>query len=654
MAYAIYEDFPLAKNEIRLIRILPAKSPDDPLVCEPVVANLGCVPDYVCLSYTWGGNKLDHTVTFSQSRFPVPVTSSCFDALSNLRRIGIRTVWIDQLSINQANNSERNHQVQMMRWIYQEAQTVYVWLSLRMAPAILPLSLRTETLSWLNQSPLPLKSKIARAFGRSPKIPERPKISIVIENKLLRAATLAACVVALCNQEHDATSMQIQTLKNDDGWRALASVLQRPYFARRWVIQEIIASQSVTVLSEDHACSLDIFIECLAVMKSGQAWKRTPKLPRLLEDFRRYVDYTPMSALGYNLPIVKQIRDVLAASGEVPLMWLLHVCDGTQVSQFHDAVYAVASMTSTHGSLPPPRYDLSLDEVLLEYAQYIVEQGYGVAMIEDAGISKHRSTTPSWVPNWPRGNGDSLKRRWYAAKSTVMPATDMRPSPSSGSTAFLLSPDRLRLSMVAVMLDPVVLTTVNRQNTHPLTLENRKHFASDILEQLNQYEVVSTDELQQVARRMRPVVKQFVRELFEAYQKEEKIFDFQTSLVVYLSVIYMFKYLPAPGIKAIDELSSDISDALSFLGTRSSKLLPMEGYEVCFTERGHIGLVPDTSRRGDRVIFCKGMWNSMLVRYVEGSYPGAWIVVGDAFFLPWEEVLGTSSPDLVPTWITLV
>lgn len=131
--------FFLPENEIRLIRILPAESDNDPLVCELAVANLATVQDYICLSYTWGGHSLDDTVTFSQSRLPVPVTSRCFDALSALRRIGVHTVWIDQLSIDQANISESSHQIQLMRWIYQKDHTVYVWLSLRMAPAV-PLS----------------------------------------------------------------------------------------------------------------------------------------------------------------------------------------------------------------------------------------------------------------------------------------------------------------------------------------------------------------------------------------------------------------------------------------------------------------------------------------------------------------------------------
>jgi hypothetical protein len=39
-----------------------------------------------------------------------------------------RYIWIDALSIDQANNKERNHQVKMMRKIYQEASKVLVWI----------------------------------------------------------------------------------------------------------------------------------------------------------------------------------------------------------------------------------------------------------------------------------------------------------------------------------------------------------------------------------------------------------------------------------------------------------------------------------------------------------------------------------------------
>jgi len=74
MAFAIYEDFSLGAEEICLVRLLPAESHHEPLLCELAVANQAAVPDYICLSYTWGAQRLGRTVLFSilGSRFLLP------------------------------------------------------------------------------------------------------------------------------------------------------------------------------------------------------------------------------------------------------------------------------------------------------------------------------------------------------------------------------------------------------------------------------------------------------------------------------------------------------------------------------------------------------------------------------------------------------
>lgn len=122
------------------------------------------------------------------------------------------------------------------------------------------------------------KSFLRRAFRWSRKIPDISEISFIVQNELLQAATLAACLVATCNQESDATPAQIRILKNAEGWRALATVLRLPYFRRKWIIQEIFASQNVVVLSEDHTCDLKIFTDCLSLMTSRGPLKRVPDL----------------------------------------------------------------------------------------------------------------------------------------------------------------------------------------------------------------------------------------------------------------------------------------------------------------------------------------------------------------------------------------
>jgi len=60
---------------------------------------------------------------------PVPVAVSLYDALIAVRRKREATfVWVDALSIDQANSEERSSQVRLMGYIYSRAMHVAIWL----------------------------------------------------------------------------------------------------------------------------------------------------------------------------------------------------------------------------------------------------------------------------------------------------------------------------------------------------------------------------------------------------------------------------------------------------------------------------------------------------------------------------------------------
>jgi hypothetical protein len=84
-------------------------------------------PAYVALSYTWGRKERYDDINLNGIRFPVGKSLWQFLHHMRLRNKQI-TLWIDAICINQSNVKERNHQVQMMRQIYSNAQSVSVWL----------------------------------------------------------------------------------------------------------------------------------------------------------------------------------------------------------------------------------------------------------------------------------------------------------------------------------------------------------------------------------------------------------------------------------------------------------------------------------------------------------------------------------------------
>jgi hypothetical protein len=85
--------------------------------------------EFQTLSYVWGERNPETLKTVEVSGHPVRVTPNLFAALQRLRHpTKTRTIWIDQLCINQQDNGERASQVAMMREIYKKSSGCIVWL----------------------------------------------------------------------------------------------------------------------------------------------------------------------------------------------------------------------------------------------------------------------------------------------------------------------------------------------------------------------------------------------------------------------------------------------------------------------------------------------------------------------------------------------
>jgi hypothetical protein len=121
----------LGGDSIRLLRLMPHEDEAADIQCELFEYSLpnSCERThmYDALSYVWGNpaEKLPifiHTDSFD-------VTVNLHAALSHLRNHSIeRILWIDAICINQANQEEKQYQIQSMAKIYGQANRVIVWL----------------------------------------------------------------------------------------------------------------------------------------------------------------------------------------------------------------------------------------------------------------------------------------------------------------------------------------------------------------------------------------------------------------------------------------------------------------------------------------------------------------------------------------------
>jgi hypothetical protein len=174
--------------------------------------------EYEALSWCWGTESNDHAIMIHRGKgiYRFAATRELSLALKYLRLSNRdRTLWIDAICINQKNHEERNHQVQMMSMIYSLAKQVCVWLG-----------------EDNDDSTTAIK---------------------FIEDEIMKL------------ENFDSIS---SNRKNALKWQSLLMLMQRPWFRRRWVVQEIALAQDATVYCgqdqlpwKNFAVAVELFVE---------------------------------------------------------------------------------------------------------------------------------------------------------------------------------------------------------------------------------------------------------------------------------------------------------------------------------------------------------------------------------------------------------
>ncbi|KAH7091149.1 heterokaryon incompatibility protein-domain-containing protein, partial [Paraphoma chrysanthemicola] len=129
-----YEPLQKSHDEVRLLRISPTEKKDHAALytCEIAVFDLDSAPAYIALSYAWGGTSRPIPLRIAQDGL-LSIGQNlhdffCHFATNKYNKKHRPWVWVDQVSIDQTNVLERNHQVQLMSRIYIQSCLVLMWL----------------------------------------------------------------------------------------------------------------------------------------------------------------------------------------------------------------------------------------------------------------------------------------------------------------------------------------------------------------------------------------------------------------------------------------------------------------------------------------------------------------------------------------------
>jgi hypothetical protein len=157
---------------------------------------------YEAISYCWGESSQWTSITVDDKQ--CRITLSLAEALQHVRFANEeRTLWIDQICINQNDLKERSEQVQMMSRIYQLAHRVLVWLG-------------------------PAKS-----------------------NSMIGMHALAY----FCRYIQDTRPASWLTLPGDLLAPGIDDILTRAWFERSWVVQEAAVAREVQLICGSHSVS---------------------------------------------------------------------------------------------------------------------------------------------------------------------------------------------------------------------------------------------------------------------------------------------------------------------------------------------------------------------------------------------------------------
>ena len=214
-------------HSIRLLKLHPPatgspdSTTDDFISCELEEVALADNPKYEALSYAWGVFPRDFPVVVVMPAMArtgkitaLFTNPSLYTALKRLRHpTQTRALWIDQLCINQEDDDEKSKQVVLMADIYKNAQRTVVWLG-------------------EEDGDKKVLSEMVEFFASRPSKPEKQDANLV---KIMLDLGYTE------NSPDDITRRQ---------WRhqALVRLLNRSWFSRAWIFQEVVMSAQVLLM----------------------------------------------------------------------------------------------------------------------------------------------------------------------------------------------------------------------------------------------------------------------------------------------------------------------------------------------------------------------------------------------------------------------
>ncbi|KAK3217493.1 hypothetical protein GRF29_1g3204794 [Pseudopithomyces chartarum] len=407
----------LARDEIRLIKISSGEW-SDPISCELVRDSLSSVRPYHALSYVWGSAQITRPIFLDGQ--PWNATVNLESALRHLRLQLLPTyLWVDALCINQIDDGERTHQVDLMGTIYRSCKGVLVYLGdgvgrhrrRRMAratqgdpPPIISFS--------LDQEKLPIRCTSAEGTEDV----DKAYLDTLQVFKFIRQLSDAGHI------DHSDYIMQRNGLELFESLRQLTHAPFTPWWTRVWVVQEVVLPPEVTLICGSISASWGLFSR--AVRQYNYHTQSccsivTHTLPRdclkVLNSFSKKIEDLEEMRCIMSGTVTQHMDGTMIlptsrSDGQISLLSLLRRFKSRKASDPRDKVYALLSLVkdddNAYKAMNP---DYSLTEY--EINDTTVTSGNGILYVDckivdevefvgDIMFSEDPGTVPTTLRDW--------------------------------------------------------------------------------------------------------------------------------------------------------------------------------------------------------------------------------------------------------------
>jgi hypothetical protein len=385
-----YKPLSKANQQIRLLRFKnvplgPENYEQKLLKCTMVAVSLGSNPDYRTLSYVWGDDTQCKPLVVDGKL--MLITASLDIALRHLllfQDLLKQYIWIDAVCINQTDNEEKAWQVRMMKDIYLNAKSSIGWLGL--PDEVSRLAFKT---AWECE----LYKDFAFAFDEWE----------IVKDLMGRVA------------EDIVFAPASGTLQRQNAVRLL---LDRPFFARTWIHQEVIVAKHIDLVCGMDVCDWDALH--IAEMSMAKYFGDSGYGAKLDGPGWMQFAATTGPILGSMGPKCFQLRFYFEENHLAYNLWplvALSLAGGARCSNHRDAIYGLLSVAADANKLKIyPDYDAPVEKCYIETAKAFLRRGH-LDVLTACQQPRSGMRLPSWVPDF--------STRWDDDYNVVTPIEHM-------------------------------------------------------------------------------------------------------------------------------------------------------------------------------------------------------------------------------------